>query len=273
MNLKSITHGAVVRPPRIILLGQSKIGKSSFAANADGAILIPIKLEEGIDALDVSKFPVAKSFSDVMDALTVLAEEDHNFKTVVIDSASALEPVIWEAVCAEYNVNSIEKAGGGFGKGYAFSLDKWQELMNALDYLRDEKNMASIIIGHVKVKRFDDPERPSYDQYAFDINDKVSNLLYRWSDFIGFANLNIDIATEEQGFNKQKIKAIDLDVGNRYLFTQRTPAHPGGGRGVYGKLPSEIPLDWASFKEAVADVIKEEEAAKNPSPAKKKLKV
>lgn len=258
ITLDSVTRGFVVRPPRMILLGVEKIGKSSFAAGADNPIFIPIKLEEGIDALNVSKFPVCHTFEEVEDCLRVLATENHKFKTVVIDSGTALEPLIWQDVCTEYNVNSIEKAGGGYGKGYTFALERWHRLQNALDYLRDEKNMASIIIGHVKVKRFDDPERASYDQYQFDINDKISASLYRWADFIGFANLNIDITAEEQGFKKTKIKAIDLDVGSRFLFTTKTPAHPGGGRGVYGQLLPYIPLDWESFQAAVADAVAEE---------------
>jgi len=187
-TLKSITNDLVIRPPRMILLGVEKIGKSTFAAGAEGAIFIPVKLEEGIDSLGVSKFPVCDTFDKVLEAIAVLAQEDHNFQTVVIDSASALEPIIWEAVCIEHNVKSIELAAGGYGKGYMEAMNKWREIMEALDYLREEKNMASVIIGHVKVKRFDDPERASYDQYQFDINDKVSNALYRWADFIGFAN-------------------------------------------------------------------------------------
>lgn len=258
ISLKSITNGFRVRPPRMILLGVEKIGKSTFAAGADKPIFIPVKLEEGIDALAVPKFPVCHTFDEVTDCLSVLASEDHDFKTVVIDSGTALEPVIWASVCKDNNVSNIEKAGGGYGKGYLEALYKWHEIQNALDYLRDEKNMASIIIGHVKVKRFDDPERASYDQYQFDINDKVAASLYRWADFIGFANLNIDITAEEQGFKKTKIKAIDLDVGSRFLFTTKTPAHPGGGRGVYGQLLPYIPLDWASFQEAVAEAVAEQ---------------
>jgi len=47
-----------------------------------------------------------------------------------------------------------------------------------------------------------------------------------------------------------------MDVtGNRYLFTRKTPAHPGGGRGVYGQLPYELPLQWSAYSEAVAAVI------------------
>ena len=100
-SLKSITRGVIVRPPRILLLGVEKIGKSTFCSEAPDPIFLPIKKEEGIDSLDVSSFPTINSFSDLMEALGVLAEGGHTFKTLVIDSASALEHLIWESVCAD----------------------------------------------------------------------------------------------------------------------------------------------------------------------------
>ena len=255
-SLKSITHGTVVRPPRMIILGVEKIGKSTFCSGAPNPIFLPIKKEEGIDSLDVAKFPTINSFDELMDALGVLADGEHEFKSVVIDSASALEYIVWEAVCADNNVASIELAGGGYGKGYGFALDKWKQLMDALDYLREHLGMTTILIGHVKVKTFNDPERASYDQYQFDINEKVAHALSRWADFIGFANKNIGVVEEKAGFNKKITKGEDLDSETNYLFTKKTPAHPGGGRGVYGQLPSEIPLNWKSFQEEVDILLK-----------------
>lgn len=267
ISLKSIKREVVMRPPRIILLGTEKIGKSTFAAGADSPIFIPIKMEEGIDELDVPSFPVCNSFDDVMSCLRALDNEEHDFKTVIIDSGSALEPVIWEHVCQEDNVKSIELVGGGFAKGYTEAMMKWRDITEGLDYLRAEKNMASIIIGHTKVKRFDDPERASYNQYQFDINDKVSAMLYRWADFVGFASNTVLIVEEKVGFNKKLIKAVEAEEDARVLYTKKTPVHPGGGRGVLGRLPSEIPLDWQSFKATVSEVLAEE--AKEKKKAKK----
>jgi hypothetical protein len=264
-NLKSITRGKKVRPPRIILLGVEKIGKSSFAAGSNSPIFIPVKGEEGIDDFDVDRFPTCTTDEEIDDALEALLEGGHDFKTAVIDSASTAEPVIWKSVCEEHNVSSIELAGGGYGKGYGFALDRWRKKTELLDRLRDEQGMASIIIGHVKVKTFNDPERPSYDQFQFDINEKVAHMLYRWADFIGFANKNIGITEEKAGFNKKIVKGADLDSDTNYLFTKKTPAHPGGGRGIYGKLPSEIPLYWESFMEEVQALLEP------PAPKKKHI--
>ncbi len=252
LTLDNITTGVVSRPPRIILLGTEKIGKSEFSSKSYAPMFIPIKGEEGIDEIDVASAPPAQNYSDFMEAMLFLYNAEHQFGTAVIDSASALEPLVWDQVCREANVKSIEQVGGGFGKGYTESLYKWRQITDALDALRTHRNMASIIIGHVKVKRFDDPEGESYDRYQFDINERTANYLYRWADCILFANTKTVVKKESSGFGDDKKRGIDITGGKRFLYTQHRPAHPGGGRGPYGKLPYELPLDWNTFMAAVA---------------------
>jgi len=256
INLESIKQGPDPRKPRMIVLGVPKIGKSTFAAGAESPIFLPIRQEEGIDYLDVHKFPTSQSFNDVRERLAFLANNDHDYKTVVIDSASALEPVIWGDVCETEKAASIEKVGGGYGKGYTEALSRWRELMQALDYLREHKNMACILIGHVDIKKFDDPLNDSYDQFTFALNSKASAALFRWADFIGFANTKTFVKKESTGFGAEKGKARDSGNGQRFLFCQKSPAFPAGGRGPYGKLPADLPLDWRTFTEAVASVSK-----------------
>lgn len=249
ISLESISREKVLRAPRMVVLGTEKIGKSTFAASADEPIFLPIKREEGIDALKVAKFPTCNDYGDVIACLGVLCNEKHEYRTVVIDSASSLEPLIWDQCCKRNGAASIEKVGGGYAKGYVEALKEWREIMDGLDFLRNEKNMASIIIGHVTVKSFNDPTSDSYDQYRFDINQKASDTFYRWSDAVLFINQRIITKKEDVGFGKTKTKATG--DARRFLYTQKRPAHPGGGRGVYGELPYEIPLSWAEYTKAV----------------------
>jgi hypothetical protein len=239
------------KAPRIVLLGVEKIGKSTFAAGADNPIFLPIKGEEGVDDLDVAKFPRAETFDDVLAAVRTLIKEDHEFKTFIIDSVSALEPVIWAKLCEEDNVDSIELYQKGFGKGYTAAANKMRDLMEGLDRLRS-KGISVILIGHVKVKRFDDPLGASFDQYQFDLNERIQLALQRWADSILFANSETIVKTEDVGFKKEKKTGKDL-TGARYLFTQKRPGHPGGGRGVYGRLPYKLPLSWEAFTNAASE--------------------
>lgn len=251
-DLSSITDGFGMRPPRIFLLGVEKIGKSTFAANAPIPCFIPIAGEEGIDDLPVKQFPPSTIFAETLDALQVLLNGGHSFGTAVIDSVSTLEALIWKQVCTRCeNAKSIETVYGGFAKGYTEALTEWRQLTNYLDALRTHHNMVTILVGHVVVKHFNNPEGPDYDNYIADINVKAANLLYRWADAIVFANTKVVVTVEKVGFGKEVGKGRDITGGNRFLYTHKRPAHPGGGRGVYGRLPYELPFSWEHYQAAI----------------------
>lgn len=256
-DLDSIGHSRKVRPKRVVVLGNAKAGKSTFAGSCPNPVFIPIDGEEGIDDLDVESFPPVKTFIELMDALSSLADvKRHGFGTVVIDSTSALEPVIWREVCERNNVKSIEKVGGGYGKGYLEALEVWGEVTQALDYLRKEAGMMSVLIGHVKVKLFTDPVNESYDRYQWDINDRAASQLTRWADGVLFIGRKVAVRKEEAGMNKERGRAVDTAGGAPMIFTQERAAHPGGGRGRWSMLPYEMkfgPDDGWSRVSAVLD--------------------
>lgn len=255
-DLTSITSGKQLRAPRIILLGVEKIGKSTFAASAPAPVFLPIKGEEGIDDIDVSKIPTCNTLEETMGWLYSLGRDEHSYETVVIDSASTLEPLIWDSVCQKNgNVDSIEKVMKGFGKGYTEAQKVWRQLTEVLDALRAERNMTSIIIGHTKIKRFDDPIGGSYDTFMWDINEKAFLLLYRWADVILFANTKTVVLTEDIGFNKEKKRGVEAFQNQRFLYTQKRPSHPGGGNGPFGRVPYEMPLNWDTWMASVAAVM------------------
>lgn len=248
-DLSSIKTTGEGLAPRIIVLGTEKIGKTTFASQFPSPVFLPIKGEEGVDDLEgIARFPRAEKFDDVLKAIKTLIKEKHNYETFVIDSASALEPIVWEHLCEESNCNSIERVGGGYGKGYVEAVSKWRLLMEGFDRLRAQ-NITVIIIGHAKVKRFDDPLGLSFDQYQFDVHEKVHLCLQRWADSILFLSTETIVQTEDVGF-KEKKRGRDL-TGERFIFTQKRPAHAGGGRGVYGRLPYKLPLSWEAFNNAV----------------------
>ncbi len=242
MSLPNITHGPQRRPPRIIILGEPKLGKSTWASQSAAPIFIPVKGEEGIDALDVDKFPVANSFEEVVADLDMLSAEQHQYKTIVIDSASALEPLVWKSTVAAHadkGQKNIEDFG--FAKGYIFALDEWRKVMERLDVLR-ARGMTSIIIGHARSKTVMTPDTEPYDSWVWDIHDKAASLFYRWADFIGFAGRVVSVTHGDR-----KDSATDL---GRWLFTQRSATHPCGGRGAYGHLPERIELSFPAFRAA-----------------------
>ena len=248
--LESITRGKENKPPRIFLYGQEGVGKSCTAAQAPNPVFI--QTEDGLDEINTSKFPLAKSLNDVLNALGALRDEQHDFRTVVLDSADWLERLIWDKVCQDFGVRSIEKADGGYGKGYVHALTYWRQIVSLFNDLRNVRGMIVIVIAHSKVERFEDPENAAYDRYTPRLHKSATSLLCEWVDAVLFATKRFRVSKEQgTGFQGDRAiaTAIGADGGERILRTVGSPACIAKNR---FNLPSEIPLSWAAFMEAYA---------------------
>ncbi len=236
--LDKITSGIEIKPRRIMLYGTHGIGKSTFGSKSPSPIFIQI--EDGIGQIAAHKFPLAELFEDVMESLKVLYEESHKYKTIVVDSLDWLEKLIWAKVCEDHNKKSIEEIG--YAKGYVFALTYWRQFLDGLSALRSHKSMACILIAHSKIEKFDDPESDPYDRYSPKLHKHASGLMQEWVDEILFANYEVFTNSEEDGFNRKRIKATG--EGERVLKTTERPSHIAKNR---LNLPDELPLSWKAY--------------------------
>lgn len=239
--ISSITKGREAQPPRIMIYGSEGVGKSTFAALAPNPVFV--QTEDGLSEIDCSKFPLAKSFDDVVLQLQAVRDEQHDYGTVVIDSLDWLERLVWDRVCADYGVKSIEKADGGYGKGYVHALTYWRQIVSLLNDIRARKGMAVVLIAHAAVERFEDPEHAAYDRYTPRLHKKACSLVCEWVDAVLFASrrMRVDSTTG-------KAAPVGADGGERILRTNGSPACIAKNR--FG-LPTELPLSWSAFVEAL----------------------
>jgi hypothetical protein len=79
--LSKLQRGRSAKPPRILCYGIEGVGKSTFASQAPKPVFI--QCEDGLDELDVDKFPLATKYDDVLSALAELRQESHEYETVV----------------------------------------------------------------------------------------------------------------------------------------------------------------------------------------------
>lgn len=231
------------KPPRVIVYGDAGIGKTTFAASAPNPVFI--QTEDGLGDLDAVAFPLAKSYDEVLEALGSLYVEDHDFRTVVIDSLDWLEPLVWDKTCETLKIASIEAAG--FGKGYVEALKWWRRFFEAVTSLRDARGMTAIMIAHSQVVRVEDPMQPAYDTHDLKLHKRASAVASEFSDVILFAAQKTLTTTEEVGFNQKRTRAIT--TGARVVHTQGSPAFTAKNR---YRLPSELPLSWEAFAQAMA---------------------
>jgi len=241
-DLKSISKTKRLRAPKIVVVGPNKIGKTTFASQAPGAV--GILTEDGADAVDASAFPLCKSLQDVYSAITTLLKDEHEFSSVFIDSLDWLEPMLHKHVCEANKWANIEAPG--YGKGYIAAADEWRVLLSGLDALRAERNMAIILIAHDKIKRFESPLTEGYDQFTLKLHDRASALVQEWADVIGWANHRIVTTQSDAGYGNKETKA--RTTGERILHVEPHPAHMAGNR--FGL--KNMALSWDSFAAALA---------------------
>jgi hypothetical protein len=238
-NLSSIRRNTALAAPRVLVYGVEGIGKSTFAAGAPSPVFI--QTEDGLGALQVDHFPIATRVSDVLDAIGSLFSDDHEFKTVVIDSLDWLETLIWRDIEAKYDAKDL-----AYGKGAMIAADKWREILDGLTALRNERGMAVVLIAHTEIKRFDSPETEPYDRYQPKLQARSSALVREWCDAVFFANYKTIVKKDDVGFNKTVARGIS--TGERMLFTSERPAYMAKNR---YSLPESIPLSWEAFEKAI----------------------
>lgn len=231
-------------PPRVVIHGAQKIGKSTFAAGAYKPIFLA--LEDGLSGIEVDAFnggQPLQSYEDVTDALAALQTEQHEFGTVVIDSTDWLEPLIWQHVCKKNSWQSIESPG--YGKGYIEANAVWREFLDRLNTLRVDRGMAVILIAHSAVKRFEAPDTEGFDRYELKMQKGALGLTVEWADAILFAQEETAIKKESTGFNT---RARGVSTGRRIVQCNAKPSFIAGNR---YNLPDVLPLEWGALVQAM----------------------
>ncbi len=246
VSLKNISKSEV-KPPRMIIYGESGVGKTTFACSAPKPIVI--QTEDGLGVLDVDCFPKATSFREVMESLTALGAEEHSYKTVVIDSLDWLEPLVWSETCRRLGVDSIEAPG--YGRGYVEASNVWLEFFSLITDLRDYKKMIVIMTAHSQIVRVEAPEHPPYDRYGLKLHKRASALAEEYSDILGFASSKILTKVDDPKAKKQRVRAID--GMERILHVTTCPAYAAKNR---YEIDEDIVLTKENSWEALASKIK-----------------
>ncbi len=230
-------------PPRLLIYGPEKMGKTSLACEFPNPIFLRVECGPP-EGLELPGWDIA-SMPDLEEKIGLLYNDDHDFKTVVIDSVSALESkVIWPQVCETYRTDKGEKVDHiedfGFGKGYAYAIPIWEDVLDGLNSLRT-RGMTTIMIGHSTVKEFKDPETQAYSVYDVALQDaqKVSAAarLKREVDAILFIKQEVSAEKEDPKDTRNK-RVLARGGSNRFICTEKRPAYSAGNR--YG-MPEKIP--------------------------------
>lgn len=240
MTLSALVRGKQERPLRVVLYGVEGVGKSTFAANAPAPIFLGA--EDGTSHLDVARFPMPRTWTEIMEAAGTLTRDAHEFGTLVVDTLDWAEPLLWAYICERDGKDNVEDYG--YGKGYTAALEEWRVFLAALERLRDTRKMHVIFLAHSWIKPFKNPEGDDFDRYEMKLHARAAGLVKEWCDAVLFANWET-FATKDKATKRVK----GISTGARLVYTVRTAAYDAKNR---HDLPESMPLSWSDFAEAVA---------------------
>jgi hypothetical protein len=229
-------------PPRICIYGGHGIGKSTLASQFPSPIFI--STEDGLSALDVTSFSRAETVDDVALNIRTLIKEEHEFKTVVLDSADWLvEPLITGDIESKHDAKEL-----AYGKGQMMIAESFRELLSGLDVLRKKRDMNVVILAHATTVKYEDPRSEPYDRFQPKLPTRCNALLQEWVDVLAFAGFRVIVKKTDAGFGNQVTRGIT--TGERLLHMVENPAYVAKNRYncpdtipmVFDKLITAIPV-------------------------------
>lgn len=240
--LSKIKRGVAQLPPRVLLLGQQGIGKTTLASKAPNPLFVAA--EDGLTGFDqIPRFSPG-SIAEHDEFLNGLeADNSQGFRTLVYDTADWFERLVHTHICRRDNYPDIEAYGGGWGKGDKIASVEMVRILSQLERIREKHLMGIIFLSHVSIKTFSPPGGEPYDRYQPKGGKQFSGVLTEWVDAVLYATY------ETYVLNKDK-KNEKVVGGDRVIHTTWQPAWDAKNR---YSLPDPISMEWDDFARAVEE--------------------
>lgn len=215
------------RPILVTICGDAGTGKTSLAATFPKPVVI--RAEDGLQAIPLDSrpdaFPVIQKESDFWDQITQLLKEDHDYKTLIVDSVTALERIFIQHVIDSdpKQPKSINQAMGGYGAGLSAVATMHQRVRKAVGLLNARKNMHIVFVAHADTETLELPDQDPYTRYSLRLGKKSMAPYVDDVDVVGF--LKLETFTTGDGERKKAISD-----GTRVLTTYATAANVSKNR-------------------------------------------
>lgn len=244
--LDKVAQGKITEPLFMLIYGVPGVGKSTLGSEFPSPLFFGDQMESS--KFDVMRGPEPKTMQECRDFLNeILNAKTVKFKTLVFDNLGWFEPLPWAEICKEESKKSIDDIG--YQNGYKMSVSRHQEIVNLLKAIREKHKIDVVILGHSRVKDFQDPTISSnYAKYQLSINEQAENVWFRSVEAVLFMNYEILKADEKKKFAQGE--------GVRYAYTQERPGFKAKNR--YG-LPFRLLMPLGEGYKTLAAAIQKGE--------------
>lgn len=175
-------------------------GKTSLACTFDAPFLISTQGESvPRDILNKpDQIGTTETSESLFEQMRALYQEEHDYKTLIIDSVTGLEQMfIQEVLKSDPRAKSINQALGGYGAGMNAVSAMHARVRAATESLRTKRGMTIIFIGHADITRIDPPDNEGFNQYTIRLANKSMAPYVDNVDLVGFLHQETILRGEE----------------------------------------------------------------------------
>lgn len=187
----------------MLLYGGAGIGKTSFAAKCDQALIA--NLENGLKGIELKKYGTFAtshigSWQEVQELMQKMAGSE-KFKTLVIDSITKMQDLITSAICEESRKKSL--ADFAYGAGFQRFAAEAQVFCELMDMVKAQgKNV--ICIAHEQVETFADPEDDAFDRFNVSLDKRIAEKIKASVDHVWYMHYEKTIKEASSGRSQAK---------------------------------------------------------------------
>jgi len=233
MSILQTAKKPASRAPIMTITGDAGMGKTSLAATFPNPVFI--RGEDGIQSISKENrpdaFPVLTEVDQLWEQLLALRNETHQYKTIVIDSVTAIDTLFTNYIVDTdiKKPKTIAQALGGYGAGFQALSSLHGRIRRICGDIND-KGINVIFIAHSETENIELPDEDAYTRYGIRINKKSLSHYIDNVDLVGF--IKLETITRGDGDRKKAISD-----GTRQIICYATPANISKNRyGIEEKI-------------------------------------
>ena len=217
---------------RIFLYAVEGWGKTTLGAHAPKPFIVMPKGENGyLTLLDFGRVPALPaadcgSWEELLATLTAFLANPGDRQTLVLDGLGAAERLCHESVVQkQFKGEWGDEGFMAYGKGPEVALTPWLSMLHLLERIH-AAGINVVVLGHSRVKPYQNPAGPNFDRFIPDCHDKTWSATARQFDNVLFGGFKT-IVTGAKDVTK---KGKGIGGTSRVLWGEQRDSHVAKNR-------------------------------------------